>query len=177
MRIACFCAAENKPSLALKKRLSLSAWHQRSESEPLPRKRRGLFYYGKPAARHRRWSESRRAYKTAHYPYILAEKERKCARSVCRPAMPRRSGIYRRKLTLLIMFSEPGIAEAQLRRIFPSKGFLCLYDCLRHFDLSQWQVKLCGFTRSGWENHSWAAEQAWIAPLQKERRAPFRQSK
>lgn len=58
--------------------------------------------------------------------------------------------------------AEIGIYGAALKQWFPSTGYLGIWDCLKHFDLSEWEVYLCGFTWQGWKQHDWSSEEKWV---------------
>lgn len=54
------------------------------------------------------------------------------------------------------------ITDAQLKQYFPSTGYLGIWNCLTHFDLTVWEVYLCGFTWQGWKRHNWSNEAEWV---------------
>lgn len=58
--------------------------------------------------------------------------------------------------------SELGIAGLQMRKIFPSTGFLGICYALANFPASEWDIKLCGFSWQGWKRHDWQNERAWV---------------
>lgn len=57
---------------------------------------------------------------------------------------------------------ELGIAGPQMRKVFPSTGFLGIGYALAHFPVSEWDIKLCGFSWEGWKRHDWRAEHGWV---------------
>lgn len=58
--------------------------------------------------------------------------------------------------------AEIGIKGEGLKEWFPSTGYLGIWDCLQHFDLSNWVIYLCGFTWQGWKHHAWSSEEKWV---------------
>ncbi len=58
--------------------------------------------------------------------------------------------------------SELHIAGPQMRKVFPSTGFLGICYTLANFPASEWDVKLCGFSWEGWKRHDWQNEHAWV---------------
>jgi len=57
--------------------------------------------------------------------------------------------------------AEIGIKGKKLKKWFPSTGYLGIWDCLKRFDLAEWEIYICGFTWRGWEHHAWSAEEKW----------------
>lgn len=57
---------------------------------------------------------------------------------------------------------ELGLAQSQMRRVFPSTGFLGIYYALANLPASEWDVKLCGFSWEGWKRHDWQNERSWV---------------
>jgi hypothetical protein len=55
-----------------------------------------------------------------------------------------------------------GIPEAKRREIFPSTGYFGLTYIFQHYDPSEWNIVLCGFTWEGWRRHSWGDERQWV---------------
>ncbi|MBM7046431.1 hypothetical protein [Rhizobium lusitanum] len=49
--------------------------------------------------------------------------------------------------------AELGLDQSQMRQVFPSAGFLGIYYALANFPVSEWDVKLCGFSWEGWKRH------------------------
>ena len=35
-------------------------------------------------------------------------------------------------------------------------------DFLHHYDLTEWEIYICGFTWKGWKHHAWSAEEKWV---------------
>ena len=58
--------------------------------------------------------------------------------------------------------NELGIARPRMREVFPSTGFLGIGYALAKFPLSDWDVKLCGFSWEGWKRHDWQSERLWV---------------
>ena len=58
--------------------------------------------------------------------------------------------------------NELDIAGSQMRKVFPSTGFLGIRYTLANFPASEWDVKLCGFSWEGWKRHDWRNERAWV---------------
>ncbi|MDH7788694.1 hypothetical protein QBD01_004740 [Ochrobactrum sp. 19YEA23] len=58
--------------------------------------------------------------------------------------------------------AELGIAETQMKQMFPSTGFFGVWHMLRTFPSTDWEIQLCGFSWQGWKHHAWAAERHWI---------------
>jgi len=53
---------------------------------------------------------------------------------------------------------ELGIAEENMRKIFPSTGFFGIWHMLGKCPEESWEAKICGFTWEGWKRHNWADE-------------------
>ena len=58
--------------------------------------------------------------------------------------------------------AEINITGSLLKKYFPSTGYLGIWDCLRRFDLTVWDIYLCGFTWKGWKWHNWSIEEQWV---------------
>ena len=58
--------------------------------------------------------------------------------------------------------AELGIVGGQMRKLFPSTGFLGIRYVLANFPASEWDVALCGFSWEGWKRHDWLNERAWV---------------
>lgn len=56
---------------------------------------------------------------------------------------------------------ELGISGKELRRTFPSTGFLGIRYCLERY--SGCRLEICGFGWAGWKRHNWEAERRWVA--------------
>ena len=54
------------------------------------------------------------------------------------------------------------IPQQRMRELFPSTGYLGITYILDRFALSEWDIKLCGFTWEGWKRHPWNEERAWV---------------
>lgn len=57
---------------------------------------------------------------------------------------------------------ELGITEENMRKIFPSTGFLGIWHMLKQCPAEDWDIRICGFTWQGWKRHAWTAERAWV---------------
>jgi len=71
--------------------------------------------------------------------------------------------------------AEIGIEGERLRQWFPSTGYLGIWDCLHRFDLSEWEIYICGFTWQGWVGHCWSTEKTWVYQRVKEGTCHFLQ--
>ena len=58
--------------------------------------------------------------------------------------------------------AEIGIEGNKLKEWFPSTGYLGIWDCLKQFDLAEWEIYICGFTWQGWKHHAWSTEEKWV---------------
>ena len=58
--------------------------------------------------------------------------------------------------------AEIGIEGNKLKELFPSTGYLGIWDFLHRLDLSEWEIYICGFTWQGWVGHDWSAEKKWV---------------
>ncbi|MGU3576183.1 hypothetical protein ACLBWZ_11650 [Brucellaceae bacterium C25G] len=58
--------------------------------------------------------------------------------------------------------AELGIAEKDMKKLFPSTGFLGIWHILQTRNVNEWDVRICGFTWEGWKRHAWDAERQWI---------------
>jgi len=57
---------------------------------------------------------------------------------------------------------EINISGKMLYRMFPSTGYLGIWDFLQRLRPDEWQIKLCGFNWQGWKQHNWEAERKWV---------------
>jgi len=55
-----------------------------------------------------------------------------------------------------------GIEGQDMKKIFPSTGYLGICYMLRHCDLAQWSISLTGFSWQGWKRHAWEMEERWV---------------
>jgi hypothetical protein len=55
-----------------------------------------------------------------------------------------------------------GIARSDLRKVFPSTGFLGIRYALQNFTAPEWMVEICGFGWTGWKRHDWERERKWV---------------
>lgn len=69
--------------------------------------------------------------------------------------------------------AELGIAEKDMKRLFPSTGFLGIWHMLQTHDAGEWDIRICGFTWEGWKRHAWDAERQWIEQKIQEGRLSF----
>ncbi|OLY44048.1 glycosyltransferase family 29 protein [Bartonella apis] len=58
--------------------------------------------------------------------------------------------------------AEIGIKDEKLKEWFPSTGYLGIWDFLHHYDLTEWEIYICGFTWKGWKHHAWSTEERWV---------------
>ncbi|MBC2884444.1 glycosyltransferase family 29 protein [Ochrobactrum sp. CM-21-5] len=57
---------------------------------------------------------------------------------------------------------ELGIGASDMKKVFPSTGFIGIWLALRDFPQTEWNVEICGFSWEGWKRHDWPAEKRWI---------------
>lgn len=65
------------------------------------------------------------------------------------------------------------IAEKDMKKLFPSTGFLGIWHMLQTHNTEEWDILICGFTWQGWKRHAWDAERQWIEQKMKEGRLSF----
>ena len=66
-----------------------------------------------------------------------------------------------------------GIAEKDMKKLFPSTGFLGIWYILQTHDTEEWDVRICGFTWQGWKRHAWDTERQWIEQKMQEGHISF----
>lgn len=54
------------------------------------------------------------------------------------------------------------IPEQNMKKQFPSTGFLGIWHMLQTHNTDKWNIRICGFTWEGWKRHAWDAERQWI---------------
>jgi len=55
-----------------------------------------------------------------------------------------------------------GIEGEDLKKIFPSTGYLGIRYMLQYWGLEQWTITLVGFSWQGWKRHAWQSEENWV---------------
>jgi len=58
--------------------------------------------------------------------------------------------------------SELGITETDLKKIFPSTGYLGIQYMLLQCPQDEWTITLTGFSWQGWKRHAWGQEEEWV---------------
>jgi len=72
--------------------------------------------------------------------------------------------------------AELGIDSADLSKIFPSTGYLGVWQMLQQCPPDEWLITLVGFSWQGWKRHDWQREEKWMRSRVKSGRLSFIES-
>jgi len=58
--------------------------------------------------------------------------------------------------------AELGFKREALRKVFPSTGYLGIWQMLQQCPSDTWSITLAGFSWQGWKRHDWQREEDWV---------------
>jgi len=58
--------------------------------------------------------------------------------------------------------AELDIVDDDLKKKFPSTGYLGIQQALQQCPQNEWQITLAGFSWQGWKRHAWNQEEEWV---------------